>query len=173
MSGKLNIASMLRKSVQKIEQTASEQSVTPTSGPASSKAKDVKKVGERKPKTAKKPAAEKKATASVKKVGAKTKEKKLKPVKEKKEKKDETPYEEKTWQLDQYRKVTMKKFHGQVLFDVREFYMDKLSKEIMPGKKGISLTQDQLKKLKSLFPELDNKFPSFSSSDKPFFDPLA
>ena len=173
MPGKLNIASMLKKSVQNIEQTASEKSVTPTSGPASSKAKDVKKVGERKPKTAKKPVAEKKATASVKKVGAKTKEKKLKPVKEKKEKKDETPFEEKTWQLDQYRKVTMKKFHGNVLVDVREFYMDKLSKEIMPGKKGISLTLDQLKHLKSLFPELDNKFPSFSSSDKPFFDPLA
>ena len=90
-------------------------------------------LGERKPKTAKKPAAEKKATASVKKVGAKTKEKKSKPVKEKKEKKDETPFEEKTWQLDQYRKVTMKKFHGQVLVDVREFYMDKLSQEILPG----------------------------------------
>ena len=102
MPGKLNIASMLKKSVQNIEQTASEKSVTPTSGPASSKAKDLKKVGERKPKTAKKPvAAEKKASASVKKVGAKTKEKKLKPVKEKKEKKDETPFEEKTWQLDQ------------------------------------------------------------------------
>ena len=41
------------------------------------------------------------------------------------------------------------------------------------GKKGISLTLDQLQQLKSLFPELDNKFPSFSSSDKPFYDPLA
>ena len=33
----------------------------------------------------------------------------------------------------QSRKVTMKKFQGQVLVDVREFYMDKLSQEIMPG----------------------------------------
>lgn len=87
----------------------------------------------------------------------------------------------------------MKKFHGQILVDVREFYMDKLSQEVMPGiplttsyqegkillsllylgKKGISLTLEQLKHFKSLFPELDDKFPSFSSSDKPFYDPLA
>ena len=35
--------------------------------------------------------------------------------------------------LLQYRKVTLKKFHGQVMLDVREFYMNKLSQEIMPG----------------------------------------
>ena len=103
MPGKLNIASLLRKSVQNIEQTASEKSAAPGPEPDSSKAKDVKKVRERKPKTAKKPGADKKATAPKKKVGAKekSKEKKSKPVKEKKEKKDETPFEEKTWQLDQ------------------------------------------------------------------------
>ena len=33
----------------------------------------------------------------------------------------------------QDKKVTLKKFHGQVLVDIREFYMDKLSREMMPG----------------------------------------
>ena len=33
----------------------------------------------------------------------------------------------------QDKKVTLKKFHGQVLLDIREFYMDKLSHEMMPG----------------------------------------
>ena len=100
MPGKLDIASLLKKSVQNIEQTASEKSAAPPAG--SSKA-DVKKVAERKPKTAKKPNADKKAIAPRKKVGAKEKTKvmTLKPVKEKKEKKDDTPFEEKTWQLDQ------------------------------------------------------------------------
>ena len=95
MPGKFDIASLLKKSVQNIEKTA-----TPTAEPSKA---DVKKVVQRKPKTAKKPNAEKKASAPRKKVGAKekTKEKKSKPVKEKKEKKDDTPFEEKTWQLDQ------------------------------------------------------------------------
>ena len=36
----------------------------------------------------------------------------------------------------QDKKVTLKKFHGQVLVDIREFYMDKLSREMMPGGLG-------------------------------------
>lgn len=100
MPGKFDVASLLKKSVQNIEKTASEKSSAPTAEPSKA---DVKKVVQRKPKTAKKPNADKKATAPRKKVGAKekTKEKKSKPVKEKKEKKDDTPFEEKTWQLDQ------------------------------------------------------------------------
>ena len=103
MPGKLDIASMLKKSVQNIEQTASDKAAAPVPAPGPSKAKNVKKVSERKPKTAKKPAADKKAAAPRKKIGVKekSKEKKSKPIKEKKDKKEDTPFEEKVWQLDQ------------------------------------------------------------------------
>ena len=32
------------------------------------------------------------------------------------------------------RQVTLKKFHGQKLVDIREFYVDKLSRDMKPGK---------------------------------------
>ena len=31
------------------------------------------------------------------------------------------------------RQVTLKKFHGQKLVDIREFYVDKLSRDMKPG----------------------------------------
>ena len=87
------------------------------------------------------------------------------------------------------KKVTLKKFHGKVLLDIREFYVDKLSREMKPGlagdlfltknvmffcsgKKGISLSQEQVKEFKSLFKVLDESFPTFEP-EKDFIDPLA
>ena len=32
------------------------------------------------------------------------------------------------------RQVTLKKFHGQKLVDIREFYVDKLSRDMKPGR---------------------------------------
>ena len=63
MPGKFDVASLLKKSVQNIEK--SEKSSAPTAEPSKA---DVKKVVQRKPKTAKKPNADKKATAPRKKV---------------------------------------------------------------------------------------------------------
>ena len=212
MPGKLDIASLLKKSVQNIEQTASDKSSAPIPTPGPSKEQKSKKVSERKPKIAKKPAADKKAAAPGKKVGVKEKsrEKKSKLIKEKKEKKEDTPFEEKVWQLDQVSNIHATSFvqcsqsmfavqesdieevswpglggcegvlHGQIIardcaryFNMNYHQGKDIILSLCLGKKGISLTMDQLKHLKSLFPELDNKFPSFSSSDKHFYDPLA
>lgn len=44
--------------------------------------------------------------------------------------------------LDSRKQVTVRKYNGMSLVDIREFYVDKASGEKKPGKKGISLTQD-------------------------------
>merc|ERR1712227_921995 len=118
-----------------------------------------------KEKPLRKPAAKKSKDGTKKEVAKKSKEgvKKEQP---------ELPFKEKTWHLDKDRHVTLKKFHGQIIVDVREFYVDKLSREMTPGKKGISLTLEQFKKFKSLFSILDESFPTFSA-EKDYFDPLA
>ena len=72
----------------------------------------------------------------------------------------------------QDRQVTLKKYHGHVIVDIREFYMDKLSREMTPGKKGIALTREQFKKFKTLFSQLDEKLPTFSTNTN-FIYPLA
>merc|ERR1712200_333491 len=100
-----------------------------------------------------------KARAVIKRGEKKTKEMKAK-AKAKADKKNKgknkpkaesVPFYEKSWHLDKDKKVTLKKLNGQVLVDVREFYMDKLSQEMMPGKKGISLNMEQIKEFKSLY----------------------
>merc|ERR1712058_121636 len=116
-------------------------------------------------------------------MGAKTRkpkkaaEKTPKPRKEPKKskpKEEEIVLSEKTWHLDKDRQVSLKKFHGKMIVDIREFYVDKLSREMTPGKKGIALTLEQLKAFKSLLPQLDEELPSFASSNtKQYFDPLA
>lgn len=44
--------------------------------------------------------------------------------------------------LDSRKQVTVRKYNGMSLVDIREFYVDKGSGEKKPGKKGISLTRD-------------------------------
>ena len=141
MPGKLDIASLLKKSVQNIEQTASNKSAAPVPAPGPSKEKKLKKVSERKPKTAKKPAADKKAAAPGKKVGVKekTKEKKSKPIKEKKEKKEDTPFEEKVWQLDQVFNIHATSFVqcSQTMFAVQESDNEEVSRTGFGGCEGV------------------------------------
>ncbi|EGV64379.1 hypothetical protein PSN45_003754 [Yamadazyma tenuis] len=49
--------------------------------------------------------------------------------------------------LDNYKQVTVRRFKTMNLVDIREFYVDKVTKEKKPGKKGISLTEEMWKKL--------------------------
>lgn len=49
--------------------------------------------------------------------------------------------------LDSKKQVTVRKFNNINLVDIREFYVDKVTKEKKPGKKGISLTEDVWHKL--------------------------
>lgn len=50
-------------------------------------------------------------------------------------------------ELDKKKQVTVRQFNGVNLVDIREFYIDKDTKEKKPGKKGISLTEEAWKLL--------------------------
>jgi len=55
--------------------------------------------------------------------------------------------------LSALRNVSVKSFRGKVLVNIREYY-EKDGKQL-PGKKGISLTNEQWEKLKSYIPSID------------------
>ena len=44
--------------------------------------------------------------------------------------------------------VTVREFKGQIIVDIREYYVDIKTMDTKPGKKGISLNVKQFKKLK-------------------------
>lgn len=48
------------------------------------------------------------------------------------------------------RRVTVRKFRGKPLVDIREYYRDKNTDELRPGKKGISLNPQQFETLKDV-----------------------
>ena len=48
--------------------------------------------------------------------------------------------------LDDKKRITVRKFKGKLLVDIREFYNDK--GEMKPGKKGIALSKENWNKLK-------------------------
>ena len=89
----------------------------------------------------------------------KKKKEKPKEKEEKKEKKEKNNEDvivndkEVVFLLDNRKRVTVHKFKGQMKVDIREFYDDK--GEMKPGKKGISLSLDQWKKLKNFIDEID------------------
>ncbi|GAV06759.1 hypothetical protein RvY_16693 [Ramazzottius varieornatus] len=51
--------------------------------------------------------------------------------------------------------LAVREFKGKPLIDIREFYMDRDSGEMRPGKKGIALNPDQWKKLISSVSKID------------------
>ena len=55
--------------------------------------------------------------------------------------------------LDNKKRLTVRKFKGKLLIDIREFYDDK--GEMRPGKKGICLSIDNWKKLKGFMDDID------------------
>ncbi|KAK7057166.1 PC4-domain-containing protein [Favolaschia claudopus] len=93
------------------------------------------------PTAAKKSAKSKKASADS---GTKTK------AKTKTEDSDETVFD-----LGKNKRVTVKNFKGNTLIDIREFYVDKTSGDVKPGKKGVSLTPEQWQELKQFTKEID------------------
>lgn len=52
-----------------------------------------------------------------------------------------------TFELDSKKLVTVRLYNGVPLVDIREFYIDKNTKESKPGKKGIALTEETWTKL--------------------------
>ena len=61
-----------------------------------------------------------------------------------------------SWPLSAKRFVSINTFRGKLMVDIREFYQDD-SGELKPGKKGISLSEDQWEALKKIVPEIDAK----------------
>ncbi|KAF8004617.1 hypothetical protein HF325_000074 [Metschnikowia pulcherrima] len=59
------------------------------------------------------------------------------------------------FELDKKKQVTVRKFNGVSLVDIREFYSDKDTQEKKPGKKGISLTEDVWRNLLEQKDEID------------------
>jgi len=68
--------------------------------------------------------------------------------------------EDKKFQLDRNRYVTVRDFRGKVLIDIREYYTTADGEE-RPGKKGISLNATQWTKLKSLIEDVDAAVADF------------
>ena len=55
------------------------------------------------------------------------------------------------FELSRTRRVTVRKWKGKVLVDIREFYGED---DMKPGKKGISLSEEQWKSLVNLLPNI-------------------
>ncbi|GJQ14977.1 hypothetical protein GpartN1_g6768.t1 [Galdieria partita] len=57
------------------------------------------------------------------------------------------------FELSKTRRVTVRKFSGKVLVDIREFYNN--GETLAPGRKGISLSIEQYERLKSHLADID------------------
>ncbi|KAL8710872.1 MAG: hypothetical protein Q9220_004676 [cf. Caloplaca sp. 1 TL-2023] len=59
------------------------------------------------------------------------------------------------WELTPMRRITIDEFKGQRMVNIREYYMDKSTEEMRPGKKGIALPIAQYSTLITLLPEIE------------------
>ncbi|KAF7288671.1 Activated RNA polymerase II transcriptional coactivator [Mycena chlorophos] len=73
----------------------------------------------------------------------------------KKGKKEAAKEEDKFVDLGKNKRVSVSTFKNTVLVDIREFYKDKETDEMKPGRKGISLTLEQYQQLKEMLDEVD------------------
>jgi len=58
-------------------------------------------------------------------------------------------------ELEGNKRVSVREFKGMALIDIREYYKDKASGDLKPGKKGIALTTAQWEALKEAAPAID------------------
>lgn len=70
------------------------------------------------------------------------------------------------WDMGNMRKVVVRNIKGKTYIDIREYYIDKNTKDTKPGKKGISLTCVQYQKLKSVIEDIDHALPLSSRIKK-------
>ncbi|OBA22692.1 PC4-domain-containing protein [Metschnikowia bicuspidata var. bicuspidata NRRL YB-4993] len=73
---------------------------------------------------------------------------------------------ESVFELDAKKQVTVRKFNGINLVDIREFYIDKNTQEKKPGKKGISLTAALWRKLLDQKDEIDKALGALDGEPK-------
>lgn len=76
-------------------------------------------------------------------------------------------------ELDKKKSVTVRKFNGINLVDIREFYTDKDSGEKKPGKKGIALSEDAWKQLLELLEEVNGALDALNGGKKRKVEPEA
>merc|ERR1712025_387629 len=149
------VQSLLKQSIEKVE--TSQLNITSSEfktekKPVTSKRKGKNPVEKEKVKREKSNKKEKNESSEPKKRKSKTKKGDKKIISSK----DEPAEPEPTWNLSKDKLVRIRKFQGKVYVDIREYFMDKLSWEILPGKKGVSLSLDQYRNLKSILPQLDS-----------------
>jgi len=89
-------------------------------------------------------------------------EKKLlgnKKKKAEKEEKDENDIEitkdEIIIHLGNKKRLTLRKFKGKLLIDIREYYFDKMEGAFKPGKKGIALNKENWDNIKKHISDID------------------
>lgn len=58
-------------------------------------------------------------------------------------------------ELSEKRRVTVRHYKGKVLIDLREFYEDKATGAMKPGKRGIALSPEQWAVLRGAFDDID------------------
>ncbi|KAF6203477.1 hypothetical protein GE061_001808 [Apolygus lucorum] len=63
--------------------------------------------------------------------------------------------DEKVFELGGNKRVTVREFRGKLYVDIREFYCDKNSGDMKPGKKGVSLPVNLWRKLCDVREEID------------------
>ncbi|XP_075168773.1 single stranded-binding protein c31A [Haematobia irritans] len=76
-----------------------------------------------------------------------------KKSKDKNSKDEKKGGESNQWTLEKYRQVRINEFRGKKLIDIREYY--EKGGELLPGKKGISLSVTQWKKLLEVADEIN------------------
>ncbi|KAL9625990.1 MAG: hypothetical protein Q9204_007673 [Flavoplaca sp. TL-2023a] len=77
------------------------------------------------------------------------------PVKPTKPVTSSTDGDEEFWEITSNRRVNISEFKGQKMVNIREYYEDKNSGAVLPGKKGISLPLAQYSTLVSLLPSIE------------------
>lgn len=75
-------------------------------------------------------------------------------------------FEDFSVELDSKKSVTVRQFNGTNLVDIREFYIDKVTKERKPGKKGIALTESSWKKLLDVLRDIDDALNALNGGKK-------
>lgn len=68
------------------------------------------------------------------------------------------------FELGKNKRVTIRRFKNLNLIDIREYYLDQSSGEMKPGKKGISLTEEQYDQLIRHRSEIENALIDLGSS---------
>ncbi|KAL9625665.1 MAG: hypothetical protein Q9204_007785 [Flavoplaca sp. TL-2023a] len=77
------------------------------------------------------------------------------PVKPTKPVNSSTDGDEEFWEITSNRRVNISEFKGQKMVNIREYYEDKKSGAMLPGKKGISLPLAQYSTFVSLLPSIE------------------